>query len=43
MRITTVLNIAGQCTAPGCQGQICHTCWTVKRRRLCSAHEEAAD
>jgi hypothetical protein len=41
--ITSVRDIAGQCLAPGCPGQICIACWTGKRRRHCVRHAPAAD
>ena len=38
--ITTILDIAGQCTAPGCNSALCNTCWTLKRRRRCTQHAD---
>ena len=41
--IRSVLDIAGQCAAPGCPKQICEACWNQSGRRKCAEHESAAD
>lgn len=39
-RMITQLDLAGRCTAPGCERPICNACWTVNRLRRCKEHEE---
>jgi hypothetical protein len=42
-RMITQLDVAGRCTAEGCEGPICNACWTVERRRRCKNHEKGRE
>ncbi|NQT53030.1 hypothetical protein HQ576_13315 [bacterium] len=40
-KTSSVLDIGGQCAAPGCPNQICKTCWDIKGRRTCAEHTDS--
>lgn len=41
-KISTRIDIAGNCQVPDCQGKICSNCWTVKNKRCCKEHSRVS-